>query len=87
VVYGAVNSLMVPEVNIFSIMPIEVFSDDRLTKTDLRVMGVAMSFRDSGSNLYYPGPEKIAERAGLAAHQVVISVDRLIVFGYLDGIK
>jgi hypothetical protein len=72
---------------LYSIVPVDVFADDRLTKTDLRVLLAAFSFRDKASNLFYPGAENIAERVKLPVDKVQTAVDRLVVFGYLGYVK
>jgi hypothetical protein len=77
----------VAESGVFSLVPVECFADDRLSKTDIRVLGAACSFRDDASSLQHPGAEAIAERVRLPVDRVDIAVSRLVVFGYLRGGK
>lgn len=70
--------------DIFSIMPVEVFADDRLSKTDFRVLGTILSFRNRNTSLCCPKREQISERCGLPLCKISASISRLIGFGYLD---
>jgi hypothetical protein len=71
-------------VDIFSIMPVEVFADDRLTKTDLRVLGAILSFRNKTTNLCCPRREAIAERTGLPICKISTATTHLVELGWLE---
>ena len=66
----------------FSIMPIEAFLDDRLSKTDLRVLGAIISFADK-KGVCWPRREQISERCGLPVQKISYATTRLIDFGWL----
>lgn len=70
--------------DIFSIMPIEVFADDRLSKTDIRVLGTILSFRNKNTNLCCPKRERISERCGLPITKISIAITHLVELGWLD---
>jgi Helix-turn-helix domain len=70
-------------INIFSIMPVELWLDDRLTKTDLRVLGALLSFRNKTTNLCCPTREQISERTGLAICKISTSTAHLVELGWL----
>jgi len=71
-------------VDIFSIMPVEIFADDRLTKTDLRVLGAILSFRNKTTNLCCPRREAIAERTGLPICKISTATTHLVELGWLE---
>ena len=68
--------------SIFSIMPIEAFLDERLSKTDLRVLGAIISFADK-KGVCWPRREQISERCGLPVQKISYATTRLIDFGWL----
>jgi hypothetical protein len=68
--------------SLFSIMPIEAFLDDRLSKTDLRVLGAIISFTDK-KGVCWPRREQISERCGLPVQKISYATTRLIDFGWL----
>jgi Helix-turn-helix domain len=68
--------------SLFSVMPIEAFLDDRLSKTDLRVLGAIISFADK-KGVCWPRREQISERCGLPVQKISYSTTRLIDFGWL----
>ena len=63
-------------------MPVEAFMDDRLSKTDLRVLGAIISFTDK-KGMCWPRREQISERCGLNVQKISYSTTRLITFGWL----
>lgn len=67
----------------FSIMPVEIFMDDRLTKTDMRVLGSIMSWRNKDTNLCHPSREQISERCGLSESKISTATTRLVELGWL----
>lgn len=68
----------------FSLMPVEIFMDDRLSKTDLRVLGSIMSWRNKSTNLCHPSREQISERCGLSVHKISTATSRLVKLGWLE---
>ena len=70
--------------DIFSIIPVEVACDDRLTKTDLRVLIAVLSCRNKATNLYCPQHESIAKLTGLPINKISASITRLIELDWLD---
>ncbi|MGZ8173619.1 MULTISPECIES: helix-turn-helix domain-containing protein [Methylobacter] len=70
-------------INVFSIVPVEVFMDDRLTKTDLRVLGAILSWRDKTTNLCWPKRELIATRCNLPLCKISTATTRLVSLGWL----
>lgn len=67
----------------FSIMPVEIFMDDRLSKTDIRVLGAIMSWRNKDTNLCHPSRDQISERCGLPASKISTATTRLVELGWL----
>ena len=65
-------------------MPVEAFADDRLSKTDLRVMGAILSFRNRNTNLCWPKREQIAERCRLPLCKISTATTRLVELGWLE---
>ena len=70
--------------DIFSIMPVEVFMDDRLSKTELRVLGAILSFRNKNTNLCWPKREQISERCGLSLPKISTATSGLVALGWLQ---
>lgn len=68
---------------IFSIIPIEVFLDDRLTKTDLRVLGAMMSWCNKNTNMMWPKREQISARCGLSLSKISTATTHLVELGWL----
>ena len=69
--------------NIFSILPIQVFMDDRLSKTDLRVLGAIMSWRNIDTNLMWPKRDQIAKRCNLPLCKISTATTHLVELGWL----
>jgi len=63
-------------------MPIEAFMDDRLSKTDLRVLGAILSYADK-SGVCWPKREQIADRCGLPLTRISTSSSNLVALGWL----
>lgn len=57
--------------------------DDRLTKTDLRVLGAILSWRDKTTNLCWPKRELIATRCNLPLCKISTATTRLVNLGWL----
>ena len=69
--------------NPFAIMPVEVFRDERLSKTDLRVLGTLMSFMTPEKLECWPKRKTISERCGLPESKISTATSRLVKFGWL----
>lgn len=70
----------------FAKIPVDVFMDERLSKTDIRVLGSILSFRNVEPMLMWPKREKIAERCGLSISSISRSRKRLVEFGWLGKV-
>ncbi|MDH5573659.1 MAG: helix-turn-helix domain-containing protein [Gammaproteobacteria bacterium] len=68
----------------FSIMPVDIFLDSRLSKTDLRVLGAIMSWRNKDTNLCHPSREQISERCGLPVSKISTTTTRLVKLGWME---
>jgi hypothetical protein len=71
-------------IDIFSIMPIEVFMDDRLSKTEIRVLGAILSFRNKNTNLCWPKREQIRDRCNLPLCKISTATSHLVELGWLE---
>jgi hypothetical protein len=69
--------------NIFAIMPIEAFMDDRLSKTELRVLGAIFSWRNKDTGLCWPTREQISKRCGLPLCKISTATTGLVNLGWL----
>lgn len=69
--------------SIFAQMPIEIFHDCRLSKTDLRVLGVLLTFMNAKKNYCYPKRQTIAARAGIDESKISVATSRLEKFGWI----
>ena len=67
----------------FAIMPIEVFMDDRLSKTEIRVLGAILSWRKSDTNLRWPTRDQISERTNLPVCKISTATTSLVKLGWL----
>lgn len=69
---------------IFSIVPIEVWRDKRLTLKQVRVLGVLFSFREKNTNVVWPSRQKIADRCGMNPCDVSTATTALERLGWLS---
>jgi hypothetical protein len=68
----------------YAVMPVSVFCDERLSKTDLRVLGALMTFITPQKNYCWPKRSTIAQRCGgLPLSKISIATSRLVSFGWL----
>lgn len=72
---------------IFSIVPIEVWADKRLTLEQMRVLGALLSFRAKNTDTVWPKREQIAERCGMHITNISTATTALCNLGWLvkDG--
>ncbi|MBS0357542.1 MAG: helix-turn-helix domain-containing protein [Proteobacteria bacterium] len=68
---------------IFSIVPLEVWADKRLTLKQIRVLGVLFSFQNDGSRVVCPSRAQIAERCGMSVCHVSTATTGLEQLGWL----
>ena len=73
--------------NIFSMVPIEVWRDKRLTLEQVRVLGVLLSFRAKNTDTVWPSRKQIAERCGMNVCNISTATSSLERLGWLrkDG--
>jgi hypothetical protein len=74
-------------VDVFSIVPIEVWRDKRLTLEQIRVLGVLLSFRAKNTDTVWPSRQQIAERCGMNVCNISTATSSLERLGWLrkDG--
>lgn len=72
------------EVNIFSVVPIEVWQDSRLSKEQIRVLGALLSFRSKNTDWVWPGRNAVAERCGMHVSNVSQATTALCGLGWLE---
>lgn len=66
----------------FAVLPLEVFSDARLSARDIRVLG-ALYAHNSGAGIVFPARKTIARMTGLTETKVSASTTRLARLGWL----
>ena len=69
--------------HIFSIVPIEVVKDKRLTLEQTRVLVALMSFRGKDTNIVFPSRKTLAERCGMHEANVSQATTKLVELGWL----
>lgn len=69
--------------HIFSIVPVEVWLDKRLTLEQLRVLGVLFSFRAKNTDTVWPSRHHIAERCGMHISNISNATSALERLGWL----
>ena len=69
--------------NLFAIAPIEIALDDRLSKTQIRVLLAILSFRNKNTNLCWPSREQIQERCKLDINRISATTTSLVELGWL----
>ena len=69
--------------SVFSIVPIEVFGDKRLTLEQMRVLGVLLSFRGKDTNIAFPKRSDIAERCGMHPANISSATSALERLGWI----
>lgn len=68
---------------IFSIVPIEVWRDKRLTLEQMRVLGVLFSFRGKNTDVVWPSRAEIAARCGMNVCNISSATTALERLGWL----
>lgn len=73
--------------SVFSLVPVEVWLDKRLTLKQMRVLGVLFSFRNKNTDIVWPSRAQIAERCGMSVCHVSTATTDLERLGWLckDG--
>lgn len=69
---------------IFSIVPLEMWADKRLTLKQMRVLGVLFSFRGKNTDTVWPSRALIAERCGMSPCHVSTATSELERLGWLQ---
>ena len=70
-------------INIFSIVPIEILQDSRLTFRQMRVLIALLSFRNKATNLTCPTREQLSQRCGLHISHISNTTTELSDLGWL----
>ena len=73
--------------DVFSIVPIEVIQDPRLTKRQIKVLIALLSFRGKNTNTVWPSREKLSQRCNLPVTRISQTTSELVDLGWLtkDG--
>jgi len=73
--------------DVFSIVPIEVIQDPRLTKRQIKVLIALLSFRGKNTNTVWPSREKLSDRCNLPVTRISQTTSELVDLGWLikDG--
>jgi len=69
--------------NIFSIVPIAVCQDKRLTLQQMRVLITLLSFRGRNTDVMWPTRKQIAERCGMHEANISAATSDLVDLGWL----
>lgn len=76
---------MIPE-NLFSIAPIEICLDDRLTKMQIKVLLALLSFRSKNTDTVWPKRETLSERCGYCPAVISRVTTQLVALGWLEKV-
>lgn len=68
----------------FSIVPIEAFTDKRLTLEQLRILGVLYSFKNKDSDTVFPSRDAIAKRCGMHKANISMATSALEKLGWVS---
>lgn len=68
---------------VFSVVPIEVWRDKRLTLEQMRVLGVLFSFKGKTTNVVWPSRAEIAARCGMNVCNISTATTALERLGWL----
>lgn len=69
---------------LFSIVPLAVWADKRLTLKQMRVLGVLFSFRGKNTDIVWPSRAQIAGRCGMSPCHVSTATSELERLGWLQ---
>ncbi|MDO8844118.1 helix-turn-helix domain-containing protein [Methylicorpusculum sp.] len=69
--------------NYFAKVPIEVLRDNRISKTELRVLCAILSFMPGDKSKCWPKRSTIAERCGIATNKISTATSRLAELGWI----
>ncbi len=67
----------------FSLVPLEVIKDKRLTLWQVRTLVALLSFRDKNTNTVWPSRKAIAERSGMHPSNISAATTELVGLGWL----
>jgi hypothetical protein len=77
-------SKMLDYYDIFSIVPIEVIQDKRLTPNQVKVLIALLSFRRKNTSTIWPSRDKLSQRCGLPINRISQITTQLVVLGWLE---
>lgn len=69
---------------VFSIVPVEVWIDKRLTLEQVRVLGALLSFRGKNTNTVWPKREALAMRCAMPVAKISEATSSLVRLGWLE---
>lgn len=69
---------------IFSIVPIDVCSDDRLTKMQIKVLIALLSFRNKNTDTCFPKRKALSDRCGYTEQTISKVTKQLVDLGWLQ---
>lgn len=72
--------------NIFSIAPIEICLDDRLTKMQIKVLLALLSFRAKNTDVVWPKRETLSARCGYCPSVISRVTSQLVELGWLQKV-
>ena len=67
----------------FSICPVEMFSDKRLSLEDIRVLGAILSFRRKNTDVAFPSRAEIAGLTRMHVSNISAATSRLVKLGWM----
>ena len=70
----------------FSVVPLEVVQDRRLTLEQTRVLIALFSFRNKATNTVWPSRAAIAERTGMHPANISAATSALVKLGWLEKV-
>ena len=70
--------------DIFSIVPLEVIQDPRLTKRQIKVLIALLSFRGKNTNTVWPSRKTLSERCNLPITRISETTTQLVDLGWLS---
>lgn len=72
--------------NVFSIAPIEICLDDRLTKMQIKVLLALLSFRAKNTDVVWPKREALSQRCGYCPSVISRVTSQLVELGWLQKV-
>ena len=69
--------------DIFSIVPIEIIQDPRLTKRQIKVLIALLSFRGKNTSTVWPSRDKLSQRCNMPVTRISQTTSELVELGWL----